>query len=65
LYKCYVLPVLLFGSEFWALTHGQAQRLERAHSTCMRRLLHVRIADQVPLTELRQRYRMPSLQQIL
>ncbi len=65
LYKCYVLPVLLFGSEFWALTQGQAQRLERAHSSCMRRLLHVRLVDQVPLSELRQRCRMPSLQQFL
>jgi hypothetical protein len=65
LYKCYVLPILLFGSEFWALTHGQAQRLERVHSSCMRRLLRVRLADRVPLEELRHRCRLPSLQQFL
>ena len=40
-YKCYVLPILLFGSEFWALTKGQSIRLERVHSRCMRRLLRV------------------------
>jgi hypothetical protein len=31
-FRAYVLPVLLFGSETWALAQKQADRLEVVHS---------------------------------
>jgi hypothetical protein len=44
-FRAYVLPVLLFGSETWALTQKQADRLEVVHSDCLRHILNVRLAD--------------------
>lgn len=44
-FRAYVLPVLLFGSETWALTKKQANRLEVVHSDCLRQILNVRRAD--------------------
>jgi hypothetical protein len=44
-YKAYVLPILLFGSESWALTQQQLQMLERVHTSCLRRILGVRVSD--------------------
>ena len=44
-FRAYVLPVLLFGSETWALTKNQADRLEMVHSACLRQILNVRHAD--------------------
>jgi hypothetical protein len=65
LYKCYVLPILRFGSEFWALTKQQAHRLEVVHNRCMREMLHVRLIDRVSLELMRQRCRLPSMEQML
>lgn len=40
LYKAVVLPTLLYGAaEAWAPTHGQRQRLDAFHTTCLRHLL--------------------------
>lgn len=64
-YKCYVLPILRFGSEFWALTKKQSQRLEVVHSKCMRQMLRVRLQDRHSLVELRKRCKLPSMQQLL
>jgi hypothetical protein len=64
-YQCYVLPILLFGSEFWALTQGQYLRMERAHSRCMRKLLRVSLTDRHELVQLQQLCRLPSVQQLL
>jgi hypothetical protein len=44
-FRAYVLPILLFGSETWALTKQQAERLEVAHSDCLRQILNMRRAD--------------------
>lgn len=44
-YKAYVLPILLFGSECWALTKEQLQVLERVHTSCLRSILRVRLSD--------------------
>ena len=52
LYKCYVLPILRFGSEFWALTRQQTHRLEVVHNKCMREIMHVmRLVDRVCLAQ--------------
>ena len=44
-YKAYVMPILLFGSECWALTKEQLQVLERVHTSCLRSILGVRLSD--------------------
>jgi hypothetical protein len=44
-FRAYVLPVLLFGSETWALTKKQANQLEVVHSDCLRQILNVRRID--------------------
>jgi hypothetical protein len=44
-FRAYVVPVLLFGSESWALTALQTQRLEVVHSDCLRQILNVRRTD--------------------
>jgi hypothetical protein len=35
-YSAYVLPILMFGSESWALTKKQANQLEVVHSDAHR-----------------------------
>jgi hypothetical protein len=45
-FRAYVLPVLLFGSETWALTQKNADRLEVVHNDCLRQILHVCRSDQ-------------------
>jgi hypothetical protein len=43
--KAYVLPILLFGSEWRSLTEEQSQMLERVHTSCLRNILGVRLSD--------------------
>ena len=44
-YKTCVLPILLFGSECWALPDGLSQRLNVFHNNCLRSILGVRRSD--------------------
>lgn len=44
-FRAYVLPVLLFGSETWALTKQKTDRLEVVHSDFLRHILSVRRID--------------------
>jgi hypothetical protein len=48
-FRAYVLPVLLFGSQTWALTEKLAKRLEVVHLDCLiclrRQILNVHRAD--------------------
>ena len=44
-YRAYVLPILLFGSETWALTKEQLLMLERVHTSCLRSILGVKLSD--------------------
>jgi hypothetical protein len=57
----YVLPVLLFGSETWALTQKQADRLEVVHSDCLRHILNVRRVDRHSREQLWSQYDTVSL----
>lgn len=60
-YTGYVLPILLFGCEAWALTVKQAERLERVHSSCLRQILGVRLCDRHTLEHIRQQCGTVSL----
>ena len=44
-YRAYVLPILLFGSEAWALSKEQSLMLERVHNSCLRSILGVKLSD--------------------
>ena len=44
-YRAYVLPILLFGSETWALSKKQSLMLERVHTSCLRSILGVKLSD--------------------
>jgi hypothetical protein len=70
--KCYsanVLPILTFGSEFWALNKKQANQLEVVHSDCqrqcLRQILGVRRCDRHRLTDIRARCGTVSLAMLL
>jgi hypothetical protein len=70
--KCYsanVLPILTFGSEFWALNKQQANQLEVVHSDCqrqcLRQILGVRRCDRHRLTDIRARCGTVSLAMLL
>jgi predicted RNase H-like nuclease len=43
---CLSIASFAVGSETWALTRKQAERLEVAHSDCLRQILNVRRAGQ-------------------
>ena len=44
-YETCMLPILLFGSECWALPDGLSQRLNVFHNNCLRSILGVRRSD--------------------
>jgi hypothetical protein len=60
-YNAYVLPVLLFASETWALTKQQTESLECVHSSCLRQRLHVRLSDRHRLVDIRKQCGTASL----
>lgn len=60
-YNAYVLPVIMFASETWALTKQQTERLECVHSSCLRQLLHVRLSDRHRLVNIRKQCGTVSL----
>lgn len=64
-YKAYVLPILLFGSETWALNQKQLLMLERVHTSCLRRILGVRVCDRHSNVHVREVCGIASLANIL
>jgi len=64
MYRAYVLPILLFGSETWALRLEQSQMLERVHSSCLRSCLGVKLSDRHSNAYVRQQCRIVDLADI-
>ena len=60
-YQAMVVSVLLYGSEGWALTSAQLNRLEVLHRTCLRRMLRVRLSDRICVEELYARCNVDSM----
>ena len=60
-YSAYVLPILLFGCETWALTQQQMVSLERVHSSCLRHILGVQLNDRQTLEHIRKQCSTVSL----
>jgi hypothetical protein len=64
-YRAYVLPILLFGSETWALSKKQSLVLERVHTSCLRRMLGVKLSDRHTNVQIRAQCGIVSLAAIL
>ena len=64
-YRAYVLPILLFGSETWALTKEQSLMLERVHTSCLRSILGVKLSDRHSNAHVRSVCGMQSLSRII
>ena len=60
-YNAYVLPILLFGCETWALTQQQLVDLERVHLRCLRQILGVHLSDRQTLEHIRKQCSTVSL----
>ena len=60
-YKISIVPILLYGSETWALSKQQAHRLEVFQNNCLRSILGVSRADRVSVVELRQTCQQVSI----
>ena len=55
LYDTYVVPVLLFGSETWALTKSEERRIDAFGWKCLRRICNVRWSDFLTNMEIQRR----------
>ena len=64
-YRAYVLPILLFGSETWALSKKQTLVLERVHTSCLREMLGVKLSDRHTNAQIRAQCGIVSLANIL
>jgi hypothetical protein len=64
-YRAYVLPILLFGSETWALSKKQSLVLERVHTSCLRRMLGVKLSDRHTNVQIRAQCGIVTLNAIL
>lgn len=64
-YHCMVTSVLLYGSEAWAVTTAQLQRLEVFHHRCLRHILGWRLSDRYSNEALLTKCRTSSVQTML
>ena len=64
-YHCMVTSVLLYGSEAWAVTTAQLQRLEVFHHGCLRQILGWRMSDRYSNDALLAKCRVSSIQAML
>jgi hypothetical protein len=64
-YRCLVTSVLLYGSEAWAVTAAQLQRLEVFHHRCLRHIVGWRLSDRFSNETLLAKCRISSVQTML
>jgi hypothetical protein len=64
-YRAVVLTTLLYACETWTVYSRHAKQLNHFHTSCLRRLLHIRWQDKVPDTEVLERAGLPSIFTIL
>ena len=60
-YKAIVLTTLLYASETWTVYQRHAEKLNRFHLNCLRKLLRVKWQDKVPDTEILEQTGMSSI----
>lgn len=64
-YTSLVMSVLLYGSESWALSDAQLERLEVFHRSRLRAILGVRMSQRIPNTDLLARCRTDTIATLL
>ena len=64
-FNSFIVPHFVYGSETWALTQAQGNRLETAYSSCLRRILGVSITDRHSLQHLWDGCQVPPLRWLL
>ena len=65
IYKAVVLPTLLYACETWTVYQRHAKRLNHFHTSCLRKLLKIKLQDRIPDTEVLKRVRMQSVHTLL
>ena len=50
-YRAIVLTTLLYGCETWTVYRRHARKLNHFHTTCLRKLLGIKLQDRIPNTE--------------
>ena len=61
LYICFILPILLYGSETWAMTNQDWRRLEAFHTKAQRRILGIKWSDFISNNEVYSKSGMETL----
>ena len=64
-YQAICLSILLYGCESWAPYRHHIRKLENYHIRCLQRMLNLHWWDKVPHTEIRARFGISSLEEIL
>ena len=60
-YSAVVLPTLLYGAESWTVYKTHADKLNRFHVSCLKRILGIHWSEKVPDTEVLERAKAPSI----
>eukprot|EP00955_Chlamydomonas_euryale_P079461 363302-Chlamydomonas_euryale.AAC.14 len=60
-YLAFVLPIFLYGCKMWTWTEVQMSRLEVTRSTCLRRIVGVKLTDRHRLETVREQCCTSSL----
>ena len=64
-YRAVCLSILMYGCESWAPYRHQLRKLESYHIRCLQRMLNLHWWDKIPHNEIRARFNIPSLEEIL
>ena len=64
-YWAIVLTTLLYGGKSWIIYQCHARKLNYFHTTCLRKLLHIKWQDKIPDTEVLRHASLPSIYTIL
>ena len=65
IFRACVIPVLLYGSETWALTIKQAQRITTFYNKCLRTIIGINLADRMSNETLLDITGQPSIENIM
>jgi len=65
LYRVFVLPIMLYGSECWAVNKADIQRIDAVDQWCLRRILDIRWHDFVRNADVRRITSQPPLSSVI
>ena len=61
LYNCYILPVVLYGSQVWSITDSAEEKLDAFDNCCLRCILHILYTKHMTNKEVRERTDQPEV----